>query len=699
MKSLAVKYRPTTFDDVVEQGPIKVILQQQLKTNTTKNAYLFCGGAGTGKTTCARIFANEINHNQGNPIEMDAASNSSVDDVRDIIQQAKTKSLDSEYKVFIIDECFPASTKVSTPGGALHISDVLPGDYVYSMTGIKRVTHNFSNRVLTNRLCCVIIGDRKIVTTAEHLFFTDMGWVRACDLKKGDVVYAQDVSKSMSTMRQGVSSAEQPRRSDILLQQLCDEAPICNNADGSQTEGCERDQSLPSMWKTIYGPCDGQSEDLLKEVRNTTRCEVVYSMDEYRMWDGKTETIIRKNVDAQSDARSTHRRQDVGYKGTEWNTTSVADNQGWEWEVHDFTDTLVASIRRWLGIGVPNQHEKSELARTSTTLVLQSRPWLFSEETGSRGRWSRPQVEKQFITGCKENELFTEARVDCSEVYKRGYNDELFLGSFTGEELSGDYVTMYDLEVEDDHAYCADGILVHNCHSISNTGWQAFLKLIEEPPAKSVFIFCTTDPQKIPKTILSRVQRYDFQRISHNSVVQRLHEICVAEEVAPTPAGTYDEALDFIAKLADGGMRDAITLLDKCLSYNRDLSIENVVKALGAVDYDTMFFLTDSIITNELDSIIKTIENIHRSGKDLKQFVKTYTVFILDLCKYGSLKSFEYLEIPSIYKKKMDTYNEHSYNDHFPSLLNTLVKLNADIKWETSPKALIEATLILEGDK
>ena len=109
MKSLAVKYRPTTFDDVVEQGPIKMILQQQLKTNTTKNAYLFCGGAGTGKTTCARIFANEINHNQGNPIEMDAASNSSVDDVRDIIQQAKTKSLDSEYKVFIIDECHSIS--------------------------------------------------------------------------------------------------------------------------------------------------------------------------------------------------------------------------------------------------------------------------------------------------------------------------------------------------------------------------------------------------------------------------------------------------------------------------------------------------------------------------------------------------------------------------------------------------------------
>lgn len=108
-QALAVTYRPKTFDDVVEQGSVKTILQQQLATNEFKHAYLFCGGAGTGKTTCARIFANEINHGQGNPIELDAASNNGVDDVRNIIQQARSKSLDSEYKVFIIDECHSIS--------------------------------------------------------------------------------------------------------------------------------------------------------------------------------------------------------------------------------------------------------------------------------------------------------------------------------------------------------------------------------------------------------------------------------------------------------------------------------------------------------------------------------------------------------------------------------------------------------------
>jgi len=108
-QTLAVKYRPHTWEDVVEQDSTKVILQQQLETGEFQHAYLFVGGAGTGKTTCARIFADEINNHSGNPIELDAASNSGVDDVRDIIQQSKTKSLDSEYKVFIIDECHSLS--------------------------------------------------------------------------------------------------------------------------------------------------------------------------------------------------------------------------------------------------------------------------------------------------------------------------------------------------------------------------------------------------------------------------------------------------------------------------------------------------------------------------------------------------------------------------------------------------------------
>ena len=108
-KSLAIKYRPHQWSDVIEQDSIKIILQEQINSNTIKNGYLFVGSAGTGKTTCARIFAKEINKGQGTPIEMDAASNNSVEDIRNIITQAQTKSLDSEYKIFIIDEAHSLS--------------------------------------------------------------------------------------------------------------------------------------------------------------------------------------------------------------------------------------------------------------------------------------------------------------------------------------------------------------------------------------------------------------------------------------------------------------------------------------------------------------------------------------------------------------------------------------------------------------
>ena len=104
MQSLAIKYRPTTFNDVCSQASITAILENQILSRTFKQAYIFTGPAGCGKTTCARILANEINNGHGNPIELDAASNNSVDNIREITAQAKTKSLDSEYKVYILDE-------------------------------------------------------------------------------------------------------------------------------------------------------------------------------------------------------------------------------------------------------------------------------------------------------------------------------------------------------------------------------------------------------------------------------------------------------------------------------------------------------------------------------------------------------------------------------------------------------------------
>ncbi len=344
-QSLAIKYRPKTFDDVTEQSEVRIILEQQLESNSIQHCYLFTGGAGTGKTTCARIFANEINHHEGNPVELDAASNNSVDDMRELIQQAQTKSLNSEYKVFIIDEC----------------------------------------------------------------------------------------------------------------------------------------------------------------------------------------------------------------------------------------------------------------------------------------------------------------------------------------------------------------------HMITVQGWNAILKLIEEPPAKSIFIFCTTDPQKIPKTILSRVQRYDFQRISQEGIVSRLHQILYYEDIFDSSDELNNTlpALEYIAKIADGGMRDAITLMDKCLAYSTDLTLENVVEALGTVDFDIMFKLTDALSDSaNKKAMIEIVEDIHNSGKDLKQFIKQYTHFLLDIQKYAIGCDWKYINIPrlSAYEKWLDDSGDYEF-EVYQKILSCCMSLTSSIKYSANPKLDIETAFILHYEE
>lgn len=337
-KALAIKYRPKTFDDVTEQGYIKRILENQINTNTIKHGYLFVGGAGTGKTTTARIFANYINHGAGNPIELDAASNNSVDDIRRLVEQAQTKPLDSEYKVFILDEV----------------------------------------------------------------------------------------------------------------------------------------------------------------------------------------------------------------------------------------------------------------------------------------------------------------------------------------------------------------------HVLSNQAWQALLKTLEEPPSKAIFILCTTNPEKIPNTILSRVQRYNFQRISLDGIFNRLINIIEKENYEGANITYTDAAIELIAKTADGGMRDAITMLDKCLSYTHHLNVDVCIDTLGVADYFMMMELTDYFVTRDLPNIMDVIERVHNAGKDLKLFMRQYMEFVLDLNKYFIGCDWKYINIPSTEEniKWLKALFGKGEPDDIKYLLDLTIKVNAEIKYMQNPKYYVEASFM-----
>ncbi len=156
------------------------------------------------------------------------------------------------------------------------------------------------------------------------------------------------------------------------------------------------------------------------------------------------------------------------------------------------------------------------------------------------------------------------------------------------------------------------------------------------------------------------------------------------------------DALEYIAKMAEGHMRDAITALDKCTSFNSELTLENVVSALGTTDYETMFRLTDSLIDANAQEMINIIENIHASGKDLKQFVHLYTNFLLDIQKYAVGCDFSQLQIPQLkdYEEWLSGCGESEF-EYCQKLLEECITLNSDIKYSAYPKADVEAKLLI----
>lgn len=234
--------------------------------------------------------------------------------------------------------------------------------------------------------------------------------------------------------------------------------------------------------------------------------------------------------------------------------------------------------------------------------------------------------------------------------------------------------------------------IIDECHMLSNGAWNAMLKLIEEPPAKTLFLFCTTDPQKIPATILSRVQRYDFKKITYQAIIERLIFILDKEQIK-----YQKDAIEYIATLAEGGMRDAITMLDKCISYDSHLTIESVVNSLGTANYSTFFELLDGILNVKKKEVILLIDTIYYNGMDLKQFLKQFSYFIMDIIKYVALGDFKYNNIPKIYKKELDKIitGDKENRNILLDILDFILKLNKDIKWENNVRQEIEANLII----
>lgn len=235
--------------------------------------------------------------------------------------------------------------------------------------------------------------------------------------------------------------------------------------------------------------------------------------------------------------------------------------------------------------------------------------------------------------------------------------------------------------------------IIDEVHMLSIGAFNALLKILEEPPKGTIFILCTTDPQKIPATILSRVQRFDFKRIPTQRIMNRLTYIIEKENQTRTEQIEYtDEALQYIAQLAEGGMRDAITKLDTVLGFTQNITSEAVIKCLGLTSTQFILEILDNIIVKEPKNILGAIDTIFLEGKDLKLFIKDSIKVLIDVikCQMGSSSE----NIPQSCQAKLTNIIEHSTPEQLLSILDSYNSLYFKIRYEHNPKIFIESELL-----
>lgn len=233
--------------------------------------------------------------------------------------------------------------------------------------------------------------------------------------------------------------------------------------------------------------------------------------------------------------------------------------------------------------------------------------------------------------------------------------------------------------------------IIDEVHMLSIGAFNALLKTLEEPPSYVIFILATTEAHKIPITILSRCQRYDFRRISIDTITMRLAELMDKEQVE-----TEEKALRYISKAADGSMRDALSLLDQCLAFymGQKLTYENVLEVLGAVDTEVFSQLLRLVIAGDSIGCIHKLEEVILSGRELTQFVTDFTWYLRNLLL---MKTGDAGDILDMSKERLQSLKEEADTVELESIMRyirLLSELSGQMRYAVNKRVLIEIALI-----
>ncbi|MDG1484431.1 MAG: DNA polymerase III subunit gamma/tau [Myxococcota bacterium] len=229
--------------------------------------------------------------------------------------------------------------------------------------------------------------------------------------------------------------------------------------------------------------------------------------------------------------------------------------------------------------------------------------------------------------------------------------------------------------------------IIDEVHMLSKGAFNALLKTLEEPPAHVIFLFATTEPQRIPDTIISRVQRFEFKRIPMAIVVGHLRKICTADGIQITDAG-----LRLIARAGEGSMRDSQSLLDQVISFSGvEISDVQVTEALGLVDRALLYSMLEGLLKGNADACLEAIDSVYGFGYDLSEFTSEMLELLRNAALVGlSPSSKRYLDVPDDERQRLSTLADGIPSDVFVRSFQVMLDVHDQVSRAPRPRLVLE---------
>lgn len=229
--------------------------------------------------------------------------------------------------------------------------------------------------------------------------------------------------------------------------------------------------------------------------------------------------------------------------------------------------------------------------------------------------------------------------------------------------------------------------IIDEVHMLSTGAFNALLKTLEEPPAHVKFILATTEPQKLPATILSRCQRFDFKKISNDNIEKRLNFVCEQSKIEITK-----EAQNLIATLAEGAMRDALSILERCMQEQKEITEDLVKELVGIPKTESVNKLTKGILEKDTDTALQAINEVIAEGKDISNFLWEIIKYIKDILIF---KTNTQLEIYSEKEKNnIKQLADNTTKERLISIIYALSNLQNDMKWSSQKLIMFQVEII-----